>query len=108
MAHRWRPSSTLTWKRLRRSHRLGAVLQRWRCCSTEAGSVSPCTTIRRRRSARYSPGTSCQAGSPIWSPKAIIRSASCGARKIPQRYSGIFTKSKLAHPSWSVEMAVRR
>ena len=44
---------------------------RWRCCSTDAGSVSPCTTSRRRRSARYSPGTSCHTGSPWWSPKAI-------------------------------------
>ena len=27
---------------------------------------------------------------------------------MPQRYSGIFTWSKLAHPSWSTEIAVRR
>ena len=69
MAHRWRPSSTLTWNRLRRSYRLGAVWPRRRCCSTEAGSVSPCTTSSRRRSARYSPGTSCQAGWPLCWPK---------------------------------------
>jgi hypothetical protein len=35
---------------------LGQVRPRWRCCSTEAGSVSPCVTMRRRRLARYSPG----------------------------------------------------
>src|SRR5450830_746457 len=67
MAHRWRPSSTLTWNRLRRSYWLGAVRPRWRCCSTEAGSVSPWVTMMRRRLARYSPGTSCQAFSPLWS-----------------------------------------
>src|SRR5258708_24938800 len=32
-----------------------------RCCSPEAGSVSPCVTITRRKVERYSPGTSCQA-----------------------------------------------
>src|SRR6218665_4047706 len=31
MAHRWRPSSTLIWNRLRRSYRLGAARARWRC-----------------------------------------------------------------------------
>ena len=35
---------------------LGAVLPRTRCCSTDAGSVSPWTTISRIRSARCSPG----------------------------------------------------
>ena len=35
---------------------------RCRCCSTDAGSVSPCVTMMRRRLARCSPGTSCQAG----------------------------------------------
>ena len=39
----------------------GAVRPRWRCCSTEAGSVSPWVTMMRRRLARCSPGTSCQA-----------------------------------------------
>ena len=34
MAHRWRPSSTFTWNRLRRSYWLGQVRPRWRCCST--------------------------------------------------------------------------
>ncbi|MNT29803.1 hypothetical protein D3C72_1655630 [compost metagenome] len=85
MAHRWRPSSTFTWNRLRRSYMLGAVRPRWRCCSTEAGSVSPCVTMMRRRLARYSPGTSCHASSPLWSPKWILRLASAGFRKMPQR-----------------------
>src|SRR5438445_467764 len=31
MAHRWRPSSTLTWNRLRMSYRLGAVRHDARC-----------------------------------------------------------------------------
>src|SRR6201981_2511493 len=52
MAHRCLPSSTFTWNRLRRSYRLGAVSPSRRCCSTEAGSVSPCTTIRRWRLGR--------------------------------------------------------
>ena len=46
--------------------------------STDAGSVSPCVTMMRRRLARCSPGTSCQAGSPRWSPKWILRSFSAG------------------------------
>ena len=33
-----------------------------RCCSTEAGSVSPCVTISRRRLDRCSPGTCCHTG----------------------------------------------
>ena len=52
----------------------GAVWPSRRCCSTDAGSVSPCVTMRRRSVLRYSPGTSCQAGSPMWSPKPIVRS----------------------------------
>src|ERR1700674_5460093 len=55
MAHRCRPSSTFTWNRLRRSYRLGAVAPRLRCCSTEAGSVSPWITISPCSSERYSP-----------------------------------------------------
>ena len=58
---------------------------RWRCCSTEAGSVSPCTTISRRSIARYSPGTSCQAGSPGAAPNGIVRSSTAGASRMPQR-----------------------
>ena len=34
--------------------------------------MSPWMTISRCRSARYSPGTCCQAGSPFCSPKAIL------------------------------------
>ena len=37
--------------------------------------MSPWMTISRCRSARYSPGTCCQTGSPFCSPKAIRRSA---------------------------------
>ena len=44
-----------------------------RCCSTDAGSVSPCVTMRRCSCERYSPGTSCQAGSPLCAPKWICR-----------------------------------
>ena len=44
-----------------------------RCCSTDAGSVSPCTTTRRWSSARCSPGTSSHTGSPVRSPKPIVR-----------------------------------
>ena len=51
----------------------------------DAGSVSPCVTMMRRRLARCSPGTSCQAASPLWSPKWILRSFSAGFRKMPQR-----------------------
>src|SRR5256885_11877490 len=46
----------------RRSYIEGQLAPSIRCCSTEAGSVSPCVTITRRRVERYSPGTSCQAG----------------------------------------------
>jgi hypothetical protein len=62
-----------------------------RCCSTDAGSVSPWMTIRRRSMARYSPGTSCQAFFALVLPKGRLRSSSCGASSTPQRYSGIFT-----------------
>ena len=51
----------------------GAVAPRWRCCSTEAGSVSPWVTISRRSMARYSPGTSCHAGSPLCAPNGMLR-----------------------------------
>ena len=87
---------------------LGAVLPSTRCCSTEAGSVSPWTTISRIRSARCSPGTSCQAGSPLCLPKLTVRSGFCSARKIPQRYSSIGTWSKCAQPSRPTAIAVRR
>ena len=56
-----------------------------RCCSTEAGSVSPWVTISRRSVERYSPGTSCQTSSPLCSPKEIFFPASSGLTKIPQR-----------------------
>ena len=36
--------------------------------STDAGSVSPCVTIRRRKVERSSPGTSCHTGLPLLSP----------------------------------------
>ena len=39
--------------------------------------------------ARYSPGTSCQTGSPRCRPNGILRPSSCGASRMPQRYSGI-------------------
>src|SRR5882762_3257295 len=55
MAHRWRPSSTFTWKIFRRSYIDGQEAPSIRCCSTEAGSVSPCVTITRRKVERYSP-----------------------------------------------------
>ena len=54
---------------------------RWRCCSTDAGSVSPCVTMMRRRLARCSPGTSCQAFSPLWSPKWILRFGVAGVEE---------------------------
>ena len=79
-----------------------------RCCSTEAGSVSPWMTISRCRSARYSPGTCCQTGSPFCSPKAIRRSVLRSARNTPQRYSSIATWSKCAQPSRPTATAVRR
>ena len=44
------------------------------CCSTDAGSVSPCVTMMRRNCERSSPGTCCQTGSPKWSPKPMVRS----------------------------------
>ncbi len=81
---------------------------RWRCCSTDAGSVSPWVTISRRSVPRCSPGTSGHTGVPLCSPKAMVREASGSARKIPQRYSGIFTQSKCAQPWASTLIAVRR
>ena len=89
--------------------------QRWlghrcpshRCCSTEAGSVSPCVTMRRRSWLRNSPGTSCHTGWPKKSPKPIRRSCTGSARKMPQRYSGSLTYSKCAHPEGSTLTAVR-
>ena len=63
----------------------GAVWPRRCCCSTEAGSVSPWVTMSRRSVERNSPGTCCQAGWPMLSPKPILRSATGSARKMPQR-----------------------
>ena len=108
MAHRCRPSSTFTWNRLRRSYRLGAVAPRLRCCSTEAGSVSPWITISRCSSARYSPGTLAHTGSPLCSPNPTVRPGSRSARKIPQRYSGMATWPNWAQPSRPTLIAVRR
>jgi len=51
----------------------------------DAGSVSPCVTISRRRFDRYSPGTSCHAGSPLCAPKLTLRPVSAGVRKMPHR-----------------------
>jgi hypothetical protein len=90
------------------SYSEGAVAPSTRCCSTDAGSVSPCTVIRRMSSARYSPGTSCQAGSPLCLPNGMTRSGSCSARKMPQRYCSMGTWSKCAQPSRPTAIAVRR
>ena len=48
-------------------------------------------------SARYSPGTSCQTGSPLWRPNGIVRPSTFGASRMPHRYVGIFTWPNLAH-----------
>ncbi len=42
--------------------------------------MSPCVTISRRRFARYSPGTSCHAGSPLCAPK-LTCAAGLGRRE---------------------------
>ena len=86
---------------------LGQCCPSMRCCSTLAGSVSPCRTMRRRRLLRNSPGTSCHTGWPMNWPKPMRRSAVGSARKIPQRYSGSLTYSKCAQPSGSTLTAVR-
>jgi hypothetical protein len=85
MAHRCRPSSTLTWKRLRRSYCDGAVWPSRRCCSTEAGSVSAWVTMRRRSMLRNSPGTSFHTGWPIEVAEAVDPALLLGSRKMPQR-----------------------